>query len=315
MSNTVEIRQKIKWLNRQDPSKLDFGQLKKIYRQVLSGLVIPVAVAPAHEFYFRARVNPDSRISEMSELMAPPGGLVVGYQRCNGPGDPMLYTASRRKTALLECGVKPGDIVYLSQWIAKTNISTNMMLIPSEMHHDDKLKTPLQELIYSYVDTLFTRRIDKSFSDDYIFTAAITDMLFRNFENEMAAAKGSDHSIALRYPSIVDIENSYNTVFTDIFAKEWLELCHVMELKVLQSSVENFEIEVIDNATDFSLGHVNWIGDPTKTPTVVGKNGPAPFVSDGKIWHLVTNNQPHSSDSLRALFDDAQFAAGLDMIS
>jgi RES domain len=315
MSNTVEIRQKIRWLNRQDPSKLNFEQLKKTYREVLKGLVIPMMGAPAHEFYFRARVNPNKRPDNIKELMAPPPELVVGYQRCNGPADPMMYTASRTKTALLECGVKAGDVAYLSQWIAKSTIPTNMMLIPREIHNDEKLKSPLQELIYSYVDTLFTRRIDKSFSDDYIFTAAISDMLCRNFESETIVAKGSDNSIAFRYPSIVDIENSYNTVFTDVFAKQWLELCHLMEVRVIHSSVNSFEIEVRDNATDFSSGQIHWTGDPSKTPTVVGPNGGAPFISDGKIWHLVTNSEPHSTASLRALFDDTQFTFSVDMIS
>lgn len=315
MSNTVEIRKKIKWLNRQDPSKQNFEQLKKTYREVLKGLVIPVMGAPAHEFYFRARVNLNKRPDNVKEFMAPPPELVDGYQRCNGPSTPMMYTASRRKTALLECGVKDGDVAYLSQWIAKSAIPTNMMLIPSEIHNHEKLKTRLQEHIYSYVDTLFTRRIDKSFSDDYIFTAAISDMLCRNFESETIVAKGSDNSIAFRYPSIVDIENSYNTVFTDVFSRQWLELCHLMEVRVIQSGVNGFEIEVLDNATDFSSGQIHWSGDQSKTPTVVDQNGGVAFTSDGKIRRLVTNSVPHTADSLRALFDDTQFTFSVDMIS
>jgi hypothetical protein len=315
MSTSVEIRRKINWLNRQNPATLNFGQLKKTYRQVLKGIVVPVVIAPAHEFYFRARVNPITRPVMVSDMMAPPSELVVGYQRCNGPGTPMLYTSSRRKTALLECGVNVGDIVYMSQWIAKSNICTNMMLIPGEMHTDERINTPLQEAIYSYVDTLFTRRIDRAFSDDYIFTAAISDMLCRDFKDDMNGEKGSDDSIAFRYPSIVDIEKSYNTVFTDTFAKQWLELCHLMELRVLEVNAGEFAIEVLDNATDFSQGQIHWLADPVRTPTTVGANGGAPFISDGTNWHLVTNAVPHTADTLRKLLDDAQFTTRLDMIS
>lgn len=307
MSNSIEVRRKISWLNRQDPANLNFEQLKKTYQKLFVGLVVPGFPAPGHELYFRARSNPKQRPKDIKDLMAPPPSLVVGYQRCNGPANPMMYTASRRKTALLECGVKSGDIVYLSQWMTMSNVATNLMLIPCHLHDQEHFKTRLQDQLYAYVDTLFTRRFDRTFSDDYKFTAAISAMMCHGFEGYTPGVKGSDNSIAFRYPSIVDIENSYNTVFTDVFARECLTLRHVMEVKILDSSSDDFEIEVLDNATDFSSGQIHWLGDPIKTPTLVSLDGGVQFMSDGKIWHLRTNNEPHSTESLRALFEEAQF--------
>jgi RES domain-containing protein len=303
MSSSIEIRDRIRWLNRIDISNTDFDLLFKKVGKLTTGFTAAGEWCVSSESLFRARVNPKCRPTTLTELMAPPPRFVLGYQRCNPPGLPMFYAASRRMTALLECDASRGDIIYLSQWAVANDAPMNAAIHPLMEH---KLpQTPLQLYVQSYMETIFTRRVDKSFSDDYKLTAALSQHLTTGFLPDPLSGVREDRTVGLRYPSIVDIENSYNTVFHDQFSKDRLRPLHVMEMRILNVEGKKISYDVLDNAIDFSNGEICWMNDPNKVPALqIGKTG-LPYRSyGGGVWRILTSENEPTIEYLAALLSE-----------
>lgn len=127
---TLSIRAKIRELSLLDFDDTPYEVVLEMCSPLFDGLRAPTLTTGA-ELLFRSRVNPSSRPVHVSDLGPPPAEAVVGFQRCNGPGTPMFYTASKRRTALLESRAKTGDIVYLSQWWGKEEYMVNALFTAS----------------------------------------------------------------------------------------------------------------------------------------------------------------------------------------
>ncbi len=157
----LDMRRQINRLNRLDCNKAEYKTICQIIAKMIVGIPIVVGTTKSHELFFRVWKNPGHKLNLLSELCAPPAAKVTGFQRCNAPGNPMLYCASRRITALLESDVKQGDIVYISQWIGKTQLPVNKVL---DVEHDEEFEHYLDDkssMFYAYLDTLFTKRVPK----------------------------------------------------------------------------------------------------------------------------------------------------------
>jgi hypothetical protein len=303
MSSSIEIRNRIKWLNRIDPSDTDFDLLLKTFDKLTTGFKAAVDWCVSSESLFRARVNPKCRPTTLTELMAPPPGLVQGYQRCNPPGLPMFYAASRRMTALLECGASCGDIIYLSQWAAESKAPVNAAIHP--LREYNLPQTPLQLHVQSYIETIFTRRVDKNFSDDYKLTAALSQILTKGFHPDPLTNVREDRIVGLRYPSIVDIENSYNTVFHDQFSRNRLRPLHVMEMRILNVEGKKISYEVLDNVLDFSNGEICWMNDPNKVPSLQINSPGLQFTHyGGGVLRISTIDNEPTTQYLAALLSE-----------
>jgi hypothetical protein len=157
--NTTELRQLIHELNRQDPATSNFEDVVSRLRLASKDTAIPLGQCSASENFFRARVSNNKKLDRVSDLGAPPSELILGYQRCNPPDVPMFYSAAKRLTALLEIDVKPGDIVYLSQWLPKSPLPVNYVFDPQEFASRPEVSAK-EVLFHSYLDTIFTRPID-----------------------------------------------------------------------------------------------------------------------------------------------------------
>jgi hypothetical protein len=303
MSRSLEIRNRIKWLNRIDPSDTDFEILLETFKKLTKGFVAAVDWCVSSESLFRARLNPRRRPAKLTELMAPPVPYVQGYQRCNPPGLPMFYAASRRLTALLECGASSGDLVYLSQWAAENRVPVNAVIHP--LREYNLPRTPLELHIQSYIETIFTRRVDKRFSDDYKLTAALSQHLTTGFQPDQLSDIREDRTVGLRYPSVVDIENSYNTVFHDQFSKDRLRPLHVMEMKILGVDGKKVSYEVLDNAIEFSNGKICWMDDPNKVPALQERVPGVRYRSyGGGVWNILTIDNEPTAQYLAALLSE-----------
>jgi len=283
-----EMREQIRRINRINLAKSDYKTISSIVRRMIVGVPIMVGLTNSHELFFRARRNPDHKLQHVSELCAPPIANVTGYQRCNAPGQPMFYCSSRRITALLECDVQPGDTVYLSQWIGREQVPINKVLSGEEeevfsLQFDEK-----DYMFYSFLETLFTKRVAKDFSRDYMITAAISEVFTSEFKPEAERKILDDGRIGIRYPSVVDIENSYNIAFPPDYALKRLDLIHAMELKVVERNEEKIYVSVSDTATDFEADNINWTGDALNAPAPRDAKGGVFFRSEGGKWHVLT---------------------------
>lgn len=70
------------------------------------------------------------------------------------------------------------------------------------------------------------------------------------------------------------------------FAKNRLELLHVMEMRIISTSGNDITVEILDTGTNFLDGNINWTEDVTLVPTLLGQDRGVPFRSDGERWNL-----------------------------
>jgi len=292
-------------LNRLDPRRTSFEDLKREMSEIANG-IIAVSDGTRSEVFFRARKDMVSRPVNISELGPPPADKVIDYHRCNGPGEPMFYTGSRRVTALLEIRVKPGDIVYLSQWVGRGDgVGINVTLHPSTEIPQDNPWFEKSKVILSYFDTLFTRRIHKTYSDDYRFTAAIAAFLTTNLPVNTASGSIVYENFALRYASVVDLERSYNTVFHPEHVRK-LRPLHVAEIRIDEVDEYSVSATLLDNALKFtSSGDIVWTGDLTLFPSYKTKNGNVLYKHDGiKQWNVNTMDKNLSDDEFNQILNE-----------
>ena len=204
-----ELRRTIQRLNRLDLDHVDFLEIVSSLRAASKGIFASLYRGANTESYFRARVHNGEQLSNLNDFGAPPPELVKGFQRCNPPGAPMFYTASKRINALLECDVQQGDIVYLSQWCCKEPPPVNVVLSPLS-HHDSNHGSTLDEVFYTFLDTIFTRPIHASFSNQYKLTAAAANVLTTGYLAHDAYDVRTDGTVGLLYSSVANAYSGYN---------------------------------------------------------------------------------------------------------
>lgn len=243
-----------------------------------------------NELFFRVRKNPGNKISNISELGVPPVDKTIGYQRCNGPSEPMLYTGSRRITALLETRVEPGDIVYLCQFIGDDEgVRVNISLDLKAKLPDKFAWSQHNQIILSYFDTLFTRRIHQTYSDDYRFTAAATHALTCGFQVKDRAGGVVEQRIGLRYASVVDVARSYNVAFYPEHVAKLMPM-HVAELRIDEVHERDVSATLLDTAIRFGpSGEIMWTGDLTLVPSLRREDRAVTYRSAGNgQWDVDT---------------------------
>lgn len=295
--SSFDLKQRISALNRLDPRKVSYDTLIARFSS-LTVDVEAVVGTNGGELFFRARVNPASRPDLISDLGPPPAALVTGFQRCNRPGHPMFYTASRRITALLESRVAVGDIVYLSQWIGHEGLPINKSFDDSEKTPEGRTWSNRSQAVYAYFDTIFTRRIHSTFSQDYIFTAAATHQFTANFPVGNFNIKDNGF-VGLRYPSVVDIERSYNTVFHPEQFQEF-DLLHVAEMEITEVSDDDVQASLLDTALVFADGKIAWSGDKGQMPALRQEGKAVPFRYSGTEWRVQTLGRDMTAEEFSA---------------
>jgi hypothetical protein len=296
----TDILRRTRQLDRIDLSRASFLTLQNEIRKLMHGIGVPIEMSPSTEFYFRVRKNPGAKIANVAGLMAPPAELVTGFQRCNGPAEPIFYAASDRLTALKETRVEIGDTVYLSQWIAKQKMPFNHVFAPNAAdEYFDKL-SPAETTLYAFFGTHITKRIGADFADDYKLTAAIAKFLMNNFTPSADFDIRDDQSVGLRYSSVLRRETSFNVAIKPKFAEERLQLCHVMEGRVVAIG-EGGEpkLEVLDNADHFRDGKVVWSGDPNMIPSEIEDKQRIPFVFKNEGWTLPVLKGPITTEDIK----------------
>jgi hypothetical protein len=305
----AELRDEIVKLNRIDPRRDVYSTICSIYAKITSGFTTFVGSTGGAELFYRVRKTKGLKPIVVSELQAPPAEFVTGYQRCNPPSVSMFYAASKRVGALVEARVEVGDIVYLSQWIGRDRMPVNLIfdatanqVVPGV--DNSTMQGPNNEIVQTYLDTQFTRRIHATFADDYKFTAAIAQQLTTNYPPNEKHHVRNDRFVALKYPSVLGIEIWHNTVMHASFALERLDLLHVMELRIIGVVENDIAVEVLDTAISFLDGGIHWSGSSDMLPRILGKDRGVPFISDGTKWNIMLHGEPITPEFIRALMLD-----------
>jgi hypothetical protein len=299
--STIELRQIIHQLNRLDVDRTDFHYLVSLIRKASKGAT--ATLYRKTEFYFRARVHNGENLTKLSEFGAPPVNLVEGFQRCNPPGRSMFYSASKRINALLECNVAPGDTVYLGQWICKEPPPINTTLLAlNDLDFSQISKT--DEVFYTYLDTIFTRPVHESFSNQYKLTAAASEVLTTNFIPHASNDVRSDGTVGLMYSSVAYSEAGHNIAFHAAFAADRLELVHLMKLKILARDGKQLKIEIVDNAIEFDNQIALWLGDQRAIPKLRTSTTHFEFISNGRNWLVPVRTETSGEEEVEALLQE-----------
>lgn len=299
--SNFDLKRRISALARMDPRKVSYEMLSASYSAILTGVQAVVGASNA-ELYFRARRNPRTKPAHLRELGPPPAEIIADYQRCNQPGQPMFYTASRRITALRESRIARGDMVYLSQWIGKEGVAVNKSLYETEEMPSGHEWSSRSQAVYAHIEALFTRRIHEDFSEDYKFTSAATSAMMQKFPHGEHGIK-EDGLVGLRYPSVLDIENSYNTVFHSAHLGAF-ELLHVTELEIINVGDIKIDAAIRDTAVKFPGGLIAWTGEKGRMPTLRPAERHVVFRYKEDSAEILTVDRDMSPDELNTLLNE-----------
>jgi RES domain. len=276
----------IKQLNRVDCDRVDFNYIKDMMAKLTNGLTMVLQNQGGVDSMYRVRRFAPIKVSNVSEVFSPPSSAVINYQRCNSPGEPKFYAASTRMAAIKESRAEVGEIVYLGQWINHGSYPVNVVLTSQVTQHDFVYEE-VEKVLYPYFDALFTRRIHNTFSNDYKLTAALAQQLMTGVSTEIKGV-GKDGLVALKYPSVANLgSNVHNTVMHPEFASARMQLMHLIEAEVICVD-ERISLKVMDTATNFRDGIINWTGNPNNLPLMRDKDGCTLFINLGGYAGLVT---------------------------
>ena len=295
------LRRQIQALNRLNLDVVDYSAVKEQVNAIFKHFTVTVTVSGLSSSLFRVRKNPSSKPTHVNHLKAPPPEYVNGFQRCNGPGNPMFYAATKRIGAILESRVEPGDTVYLGQWRIDKRFTVNSLLHPklsADMGLPQNSETAL-----AFIDTVFTRPVHDTYSSQYMITAALTERLTSDFPNDGQFETADDGFVGLYYPSVVDIENTLNVAMHPNIVERCLTLAHVMEATVVSCSNRNVTLNVTDNSNAMEDDNIEWLGNPDMIPLPQMPQGTM-YVSTGKVWRLGVRDTPHTTDDMTYLLNE-----------
>ena len=307
--SSLRLREIIYQLNRLNVETAEFDYIASLFLSAAKGLRVYVRNSRTSDLYFRARVCNQYKPATVGELGAPPACLVTGFQRCNPPGAPVFYSASKRITALLECDVVTGDVVYLSQWMCTDQAPVTCVLAPPTDRDIGLRRTPQsvnEAILCAYLDTIFTRPIHSSFSSQYKLTAAATQVLTTGFDRSAGSSVGEDRTVGIIYPSVASVYDGHNIAFHASFANARLKLLHVMQLRIVSRHGHLVEADVLDNAIEFPNSTISWLGTPHAIPLlVVQPERGVMFVKNERTWVIPVRSDTSTREDIDALLQES----------
>lgn len=269
--NHSAVRKIIQEINRINLEDADYDYVKQKVGNLFGGIKCPGISLNKGQALFRGIIYNDKPIN-VSYLGAPPKELVLGFQRCNSPWNPLFYCSGHQAPVLHEIQPKKGDKVYMSKWSVAKNDQFISTLSPNHLGAD---MAPLVSSIYSFFDTKFSEQIHDTFSFRYKVTSAIAELLIRDNLFDHKAAGLAHTSVA--YPGGAD-----NIVLLPDYVDSSLSLDYVEELEIVDVTDEGFEVKSTDIATDFASNIIHWEGR-TKQHTIPPKSK-ANFVMENGGW-------------------------------
>jgi len=277
-----ETRRRRKQLERLDLKRAEYTYVKTVVKSLFNGQVAPALKIDAGGAFYRVRKNPPRKPSKLIEIREPPWEFVTGFQRCNSPGKPVFYASNRILTAALETNVVDGDTVYMSQWFLTKPMRCNVAVM-SELYDEhkeiDEILTSASIELIEYFETLFTRPVHDTFSEQYKTTAAISEMLTGEFSRALISPEvddaflSSDGHMGLAYKSVVDRAEGENLALHPTLVTEFCSIGNVIEARIISRSDSDIVLEVLDFSDTVTDGVLSWSNDPRSIPFLDFSNG------------------------------------------
>jgi len=282
----IEINNIIKQINRMDLDNVEYEYIKNLFRKMTDGIVFIIQHTGGADSLFHVRRTGGEKIKSIEQISAPPNSAVVNYQRCNPPGESRFYAASTRMAAIKESRCEVGETIYIGQWINKENYPVSAILSTNENAFNFDSKNN-EDMLYTYFDALFTRRIHSTFSSDYKLTSALSEILMSGVPRSIKNV-GENGRVALKFPSTVNHGTDvHNTVMHPDFLEKNFDLMHVLECELVMAENGSLTVKVKDTATHFENGKIIWTGNPHLLPRLLESDGTRLFINDNGHAKLV----------------------------
>jgi hypothetical protein len=267
-------------LNRIDFNRADYGYLCEQVRTLLDGFSIIGAVLTAEDdIHFYRGQKIDNKPTCLKRLSIAPKSKIDSYERCNQPYNPMFYCCAHPNTVLPEIRAESGQDIYVSRWSIKNPfiINTAIQSLTGDGSESSET-TPEYEHVAAYIEAKFTSKIHETLSNEYMITAAISQILTGSITltetSTIPMSNGKPIPLTpeilkygmggLSYPS-VERKGAVNYALTPKVASECLQLDYVEHWKVLNMNYDgayanSAEILREDVASDFSDDVIHWMG-------------------------------------------------------
>ena len=240
-------------INRLSLDEEDYEKVKTGIRTLFTaGIDARGATLRPEQKLFRG-VSYEEKPTSVDKLGAPPVDLVTGFQRCNGPGNPMFYCAGGIGVVFYELRPKAGDKVYVSKWSIVRN-DFHLMYVSHPEHSE--LSDPVSA-IYQFFDTKFMEPIHADFSYRYKITAAITDFFLREgLYDDTSRTIGGVRYTSAAYPG----GRADNIAILPAVLAQSMSLDFVEEWVIRSELDSGFEASAVDIASNFDGGEIHWEG-------------------------------------------------------
>jgi hypothetical protein len=266
-------------LNRVGLKTADYDYLLKQVGDLIDGVPLRVDVIAAGQRVYRGVRHLD-KPRQTKLLTHPPAEMVIDFQRCNRPGNPMFYASADAPTVLAELNAKSGDVVYLSTWTVEREFL--FFRIPLLTSNPDLEDDPRFARVSTFFETKFMQPVHHTFSYQYKVTAAIAHRL----SNSPIA--GGDEILegrelgAIVYPSVAHVSRTHNIAVRPDMVQECLKLRGVREIEVIGSNDDAFEFVERDFSAEFVDGEIMWKGRTAEWAMESGQ--PLNFTIENKAW-------------------------------
>jgi hypothetical protein len=191
-------------------------------------------------------------ITNIDHLLSPPSHLSK-FNRCNLPGEEVIYCATDETTAYWETKPKKGDVISISLFKAKENATLNCAVIDPKRKAPKKLNNELEEVFYLINDffvEVFTMPVERDNPKKYFFSSTIaSEQLFYPIEYE--------HNIeAMVYPSVQRKMNGHNFALKNDIILEKYDLVEVTTRFIIDE-YENIDPASSDRPIDDLIASIS----------------------------------------------------------
>lgn len=189
--------------------------------------------------------------TEISQLLAPPVEF-CGYNRCNIPGQRVLYCATDESTAYWETKPQKGDLITISLFKLKEGAKINCSVIGKEKIKDKKANNQLHE-VYLHLEDFFleiySREIARDTPKEYIFSSILSsEQLFYPIDSP-------DNIEAIIYPSVQRKKHGFNFAIKNDLILKYYDLVEITTRFIIEEYKDKKPNEV-GPTTDDVVGSI-----------------------------------------------------------
>lgn len=191
-------------------------------------------------------------ITDIDHLLSPPSHLSK-FNRCNLPGEEVIYCATDETTAYWETKPKKGDVISISLFKAKKNATLNCAVIDPKMKAPKKISNRLEEVYYIINDffvEVFTMPVERDNPNKYFFSSTISsEQLFYPIDSE-------DNIEAMVYPSVQRKMNGHNFALKNDIILEKYDLVEVTTRFIIEE-YDNIDPTTSDRPIDDLIASIS----------------------------------------------------------